>query len=325
MPQPSAGDGEAGIDGRRAPGQRGVALVLVIWVLALLTVLIVGFTGTSHTELLLARNNYDSAQAAAVADAGVTLALAGVLDTTTGEQWPADGRERTLPFGDASVRIKVQDEAGKVDLNIAPPDLMAGVFQSLGLSNSEASGIAAAIVDWRNRRKPATGQGANGQGTNGQGTNGQGANGAGPTGDAAEEYGAFLAVDELRLVPGVTRAAFDRLRPYVTVYAPIGRIDPLTAPPEILRGLPGVNAGQLDAFLAARDQLGPVPGALPPLSGVTRFLAHAALHAATIRSVGTIADGTRFIREAVVMVNGQSDQPYNFVTWRQGLDEQATP
>jgi general secretion pathway protein K len=295
---------EAG-HGEGAGGERGVALILVLWVLALLTVLMLGFTGTSHTELLLARNNYQSAQAAAVADAGVSLALVGILDTANGEQWPADGRTRTLPFGDATMDIQVQDEAGKVDLNNAPPDLMAGVFQSLGLG--DAGGIAAAIVDWRNRRQPAQ----------------QNATGAQASNDAAQEYGAFLSVDELRLVPGVSRAIYDRVRPYVTVYAPIGRIDPLTAPPEVLRGLPGVDPKQLAAFLAARDQLGPVPGALPPLSGVTRFLAHSGLHAATIRSTGTVTGGTRFVREAVVVVNGQNDQPYKFMTWRQGLDEKG--
>jgi general secretion pathway protein K len=283
--------------------QRGVALILVIWVLALMTVLIIGFTGTSHTELLLARNNYDGARAAAIADAGVSVAMVRLLDASGDGQ--ADGRTRVMPFADGSVRVTVQDEAGKVDLNVAPPDLMAGVFQSLGVAGSDATSLANAVVDWRARRKAGMA--------------------AATGGDAAEEYGAFLSIDELRLVPGMTRAIYDRLRPYVTVYAPIGRIDPLTAPAEVLRGLPGINPAQLAAFLEARDKSGAVPGALPPLNGVTRFLAHAGLHAATIRAVGQTADGTRFVREAIIVVNGEVGQPYKVVAWRQGRDEDAPP
>lgn len=273
----------------------------MVWVLALLAVLLLGFTGGAHNELLLARNNYESARAAALADAGVSLAVVGVLDTASATPWPADGRERDVSFGGGTVLVRVQDEAGKVDLNNASEELLAGLFQSLGLGGGDGAGLAAAIVDWRARRGQV----------------------AATAGDAGPQNAAFLSIEELRLVPGVTREVYDRVKPFVTIYSPAGRIDPLTAPAEVLRGVPGIDLKQLDAFLEARDTLGAAPTALPPLGDAAGILGHAALHAATIRSVGRTETGTRFIREAVLRVGSRPEQPYQFVTWRQGMDEAA--
>lgn len=285
--------------------ERGVALVVVIWVLALLTVLILGFTSGAHTELLLARNNYESARAAALADAGVSLALIGVLDTTSPTPWPADGGERDFSFGGGTVLVRVQDEGGKVNLNKASEELLAGLFRSLSLGSADGAGLATAIVDWRTR----LGQSAV------------------PPGVAGDDSGAFVSIEQLRLVPGFTREIYDRVKPFVTVYSPAATVDPLSAPAEVLRGLPGIDLHQLDAFLEARETMGSMPGALPgalpPLNNVARFLGHAPLHAATIRSVGQMPTGTRFIREAVFRVGNQAGQPYQFVAWRQGLDEAA--
>jgi len=72
-------------------GERGIALLVVIWVLALLAVLIIGFSGDARTELLVARNHYESAGARGIADAGVSLAIFGILDPAPEAQWQADG------------------------------------------------------------------------------------------------------------------------------------------------------------------------------------------------------------------------------------------
>src|SRR5262245_46643626 len=71
--------------------QAGVALVVVLWMLALLSVLAVGFVGNARTNLLIARNQYEQAQARALAEAGMQLAILGVLDPSLFPGWRLDG------------------------------------------------------------------------------------------------------------------------------------------------------------------------------------------------------------------------------------------
>jgi hypothetical protein len=44
-------------------GERGIALILVLWVPDLLSVLAVGFAGNARTELLIVRNQIEAAHA----------------------------------------------------------------------------------------------------------------------------------------------------------------------------------------------------------------------------------------------------------------------
>jgi general secretion pathway protein K len=270
--------------------ERGIALLVVIWVLALLAVLIIGFSGDARTELLVARNHYESANARGIADAGVSLAIFGILDPAPEAQWPADGRLREVSYADGTIRIRIQDEGGKIDLNAAAPELLAGLLSSAGgLSPGDAGGLAQAIDQYRQAQQQADAPTAR------RGT---------LRTMVRRQANAFRVIEDLRLVAGVTREIYDRIAPFVTVYSGVGDIDPLTAPPEVLRSLPGVNAGEVEAFLAARAQQGPIPGQLPPLSGpVGGSLAHRVLQNATILSEGKTANGTTFTRAAVVSLS----------------------
>ncbi|HEX6841510.1 MAG TPA: hypothetical protein VF113_08270 [Stellaceae bacterium] len=285
-------------------GERGIALLVVIWVLALLAILIIGFSSDARTELLLARNHYESARARAIADAGVSLAIFGILDPAPEAQWPADGRLREVSYADGTIRIRIQDEGGKIDLNAAPPELLAGLLGTTGgLSPADAASLAQAIDQYRQALQQADAA------VGSRGT---------LRSMVRRQANAFRVIEDLRLVPGVTREIYDRIAPFITVYSGVGDIDPLTAPPEVLRSLPGVNAGEVGAFLAARAQQGPIPGQLPPLSGPAGgSLAHRVLQNATILSEGKTANGTTFSRSAVVSLSADPTAPYSILSWRQ--------
>jgi general secretion pathway protein K len=292
-------------------GERGIALLVVIWVLALLAILIVGFSGDARTELLVARNHYESASARAIADAGVSLAIFGILDPAPEAQWPADGRVREVSYAEGTIRIRIQDEGGKIDVNAAPPQLLAGLLSTTGgLPAGDADNLAQAIDAYRQAQQqadaPASGRGA-------------------LRTMVRRQANAFRVIEDLRLVPGITREIYDRIAPFVTVYSGVGDIDPLTAPPEVLRSLPGVNAGEVEAFLAARAQQGPIPGQLPPLNGpVGGSLAHRVLQNATVLAEGKTANGTTFTRAAVVSLSADPTAPYSILSWRQVQREPGT-
>lgn len=272
----------------RAHGERGVALILVLWVLALLALLAMGFAGSARTELQIARNQYEAAQARAIADAGVSFGILGELDPSPQTQWSADGREHAVDYGAGRLRVSVQDEGGKINLNLAAPELLAGLLRTLGVEDAAAQGIVDAILQRRRQAAEATGA----------------------------LRVAFRDVAELRLVPGLTRSIYQAVAPFVTVYTFSDRIDPLTAPAEVLRSLPGASPQQVEAYLAARAEAGPQPTSLPPLAGVDRFIARSPVQIVTVRAEGETASGAVFVREAAVALTG--NPPYRFLSWRQG-------
>ncbi len=108
--------------GRRR--NRGIALISVLWVVALLTVVAGGVSTGMQSETRLARNLMVSAQARHAAEGGVQLAVLALLGGARRTAWQPDGSVHELVIGDAVVRVTVIDEAAKIDLNLAPDVLL---------------------------------------------------------------------------------------------------------------------------------------------------------------------------------------------------------
>ena len=278
-------------------GQRGVALILVLWVLALVSALILAFLGSADTALHIARNDDAAAQAQTLAESGVTLAILALNDPAPATRWQADGSVHRVSFGGGTIEIKVADENGKIDLNVAPPELFIGLFRTLGASDDAATAMAAAIIDWRS------------------GNTGGGNTGASADNSAAPAPRQFFDVSELAQVPGVSRDMYRRAAPFLTVYSFSPYINPMTAPAEVLQSLPGVDEAAIGSFLASRAQsggdattVGPVPAAgdmaVSPVSTVT----------ITARAQVT---GGRYTREAVVSLTATPSAPFTILAWGQ--------
>lgn len=84
----------------RCSVQCGIALVLVLWALALLTIIAVGLTTAQRTESTLAGNQLVGARFHALAEAGVSWAILNLLIPVTiideeTEIWVPDGMPRS--------------------------------------------------------------------------------------------------------------------------------------------------------------------------------------------------------------------------------------
>jgi general secretion pathway protein K len=281
-------------------GRRGFALLIVIGALALMALLATGFAAASRTETRIAHNRVESARARAVAEAGVAEAIAGLLEANPATQWHADGTVRTVNFGGAAIRITVQDEGGKLDLNWAPPEQLSRLVSLLGLAH-DAPGVVGAIMD-RRRAVPrpenwlAAGMAA------------------GQALLPRRNASAFRSVDELRQVAAIDRDAFERLRPYVTVYSQTSGVNLDTAPRPVLLAASGAAADVVDAFLASRGSAGATQ---PQLAGGDQ--AGGGLRAATITAEGVSPGGARFVRVAVVAFTGDPSHPFHYLEWREDL------
>lgn len=289
--------------------QQGLALVVALWVSLLLAAMASAFVLDTRSDAQISLNVVDAAQARALADGGVYLAIADLLADRSAQRWPHDGRPLPVALPDGALEVSIQDEAGKVDLNAAPDELLLGLFAAVGIDGADADRLLDAIADWRD---PDTLRRLNGA----------------EDADyraAGLSYGAknapFAHVDELRMVLGVTPDIYRRLRPLVTVYSGQARIDPDTAPPGVLLALPGMSRELVSQVVAARAEL-TGGAAREQLAGVagTGLLGRSRGRVFTVRAAATTESGARFLREAVVGLRGRGDANYVLRAWRQGVE-----
>jgi type II secretory pathway component PulK len=131
-------------------GSRGVALISVLWVLAVLSILGLGFSLTVRVNTELAASAAWDAQALELARSGVEVTLSliesekqsGKPYCSTSDSWFSYTSEDIgLDLDEGIFSVQVVDEAGKLDINTASQDEL-----TLLLGDETAS---ASVVDWR--------------------------------------------------------------------------------------------------------------------------------------------------------------------------------
>ena len=292
--------------------ERGVALVLVMWVAILLTVIAASFMIEARTDTLVLRNSVASARAEAAADAGVHRAVYELYRTDQGpDQWRRDGSTREWTFDGIPVRIELRDESGKIDINTASDPLLRGLLLSVGLSDEEASKLQDAILDWRDADTLKRLNGAEEPEYRAAGLPYKPANAP------------FQAIEELQLVLGMRPHIYRRLAPSITVFSRQPGVNVQIASREVLLAIPGVTAQIVDEFIAGREQALAQGLPLPMLREGSGFNAGYTM-AATVRSEARLEDGTVFVREAVALLRPTPRKPVTFLAWRELSPSTAT-
>ncbi len=122
---------------------------MVLWALLLLALLATVFGGNARTEVNLARNLVENAQAEALADAGIYRAIVGLAMEPQEGGFSGDGRVYQWQASGGEVRFSIRDEGGKIDLNQAPDILLRELFVAVGVDAERSAELADAIVDFR--------------------------------------------------------------------------------------------------------------------------------------------------------------------------------
>ena len=232
---------------------RGAALLLVLWLVALLTALVGSFALAARTEHLQGQVLARGTEADALARAGLEYAIWRMSRDDRRLRWMADGREyrwdpgALAPTGEVAVRIV--DEQGKVDLNMADASLLAALFQATGSDGAEAASIAAAILDWRDVDELTQ---------PGGGAEDRDYAAAGRHYVAADAP--FASVAELEQVLGTTPALYARVAPHLTVHSGRPVPDPAFASGAVLAAL-GLDP---ESVRARREAWSPDSGEPPP-------------------------------------------------------------
>jgi general secretion pathway protein K len=270
--------------------------------LVLLTVMAGSYSATMRTETLSTARQVQAAQARALAEAGVWLAVKGLLQPTTAQLWQTDGSLETVPYDDSVIYIQVQDEAGKIDLNTAQREILLGLLQSTNISGDQAESITSAILDWRDRDNLIRIKGA-------EDPDYQVANL-----DYDAKDGPFNSIEELRRVLGMTEAIFKKIRPALTIHSHLPGINPLVAVREALLALPGIETMDVDAFILNREDESSIS-----MTGVDkRFLSSTQNKTFLISSEGISGD-SKVRLDIVILLKRNKKLPFTVLSWQEGL------
>ena len=222
---------------RRSSSDGGYISLAVLVVTGLLAVVVTSIVTISRPAVGLVRLGFDEVAADAIVEGGIQTA-AFLLFQVQQDSSEVDGIE--VQIGDGVARIAVADEGGRIDLNAADPELLAGLYTAAGGNTLRPAAFAARIADWRDSDDQLSEAGAEAQTYD--------RNGLGELPPNAP----FRSVEDLRQVYGVSAEDFERVAPYLTVYNSAGGVDPLSADPIVLRAVPGLSRADIDRLISAR-------------------------------------------------------------------------
>jgi general secretion pathway protein K len=270
-------------DGRRRRS-RGFALLIVLWTLVLIAFVVAHITASGRTEIRIADNLVDNAVARAAADGAISAAIFNLSNPRPEQRWPLDGAPRQLAVGDSRIALRLEDEASRINPNLASPQLLQALLQTLGANSQIAQRLAGAIAEWVGSAQDPR-----------------------PPEAVLADYraarldyqppGAPLeTLDELGRVLGVTPAVLAALRPHLSLFAP--------AEPSRRSSDPVVAAA-----LAAVAQSGDTAAPTPP-----------DLVTARITVVASGPGKARVERIAVVRIGAALVNGYAVLAWGNRLD-----
>lgn len=286
---------------------RGIALIVVMWMLALLSIIIGTFAVLARTETLQARFTFDAADARYAAEAGLHRAVVELRNPDIETRWVADGRPYEFRFGEATIEVRITDETGLIDINAAAqgnPELVRRLFESVGLEEDDAQLMTEALQDWIDPDDEPRPMGAEAD---------QYFDADYPYGPANQPFG---TVAEVQQVIGMSWELFRAIEASITVNSGRADFNPAFAPASVLRTIEDMDEQAARLFIEERSQYHPgdeMQLALPDGTLVNQRgggLTH------TVNSRATLDTGAWSEIEATIRLGTDSrGRPFRIVRW----------
>jgi general secretion pathway protein K len=333
---------------------RGVALVMVLWVITILTVVVLEFSFAMRTEVNITKNFKEELQLYAIAQGGVQRAIAELIlkhdarvqqlkktmkteeVTPEKKEWVADGRPYPVQFDQGECELRIMSEAGKININTISEMTLRKLIGNLGLEVEKRDVVVDSILDWRDPDDFLRINGAENDYYQ----------------SLKEPYRCKNAnldsIEELLLVKGVTpelyygrkgtkageegaKASDVGLKDIFSVYAPGEQVDINSASVPVLRAVLGLPSEVAKAILKAREEKGfqnqqdlvqRVPELSPFIAEITGRLVFSSTSTPlttvyyTIESRGKSKDGgaVRGLK-TIVKIDRMDKKGYKIIQW----------
>ncbi len=285
----------------------GFALILVLWVLSLLILMAGSFALSMRRETAIVANIKNSARAMAIAESGIAIAKQMLTLPDKNLQWRTDGSVYKIETEDAEIRVRLQAENGKIDINKADERLLTALFANAPVvSGNPAVNLVSAILDWRDKDDLIHINGAESKEYQEAGLT------------YAPRNKPFESLDELRLVLGMDNEVYAWLAPLATIYSGQAKVNLANASAEVLRSLPELDPTLLGSYLTLRLQSGQQN--LPPPPFPTQLGQPGQSNASPIVSIVSEAlldDGSAAKIHAVLATSQNAQSPFRVLDWRQ--------
>lgn len=177
--------------------QTGVALLLTLWALTLLSVMAITVSMLVRSHAQLAKQTAELARQRALADSGINYAVLCLLTQGPALVMYPDKALEWKYYG-TRIAIAAQPEAGKVDLNAANEHLVAAILTMHGIREPDAIVTAHQLADWRSKESSDHQRRLSFYG---------------------RRKGPLETLDEMLQLFNVPRDIFERIRADVTVYS----------------------------------------------------------------------------------------------------------
>ncbi|HMK61843.1 MAG TPA: general secretion pathway protein GspK [Dissulfurispiraceae bacterium] len=223
---------------------KGIALILVIWTIAILMVIVLSFAYMTKVESSSMISYKEGVEEKFIAEAGMARAAEEIIyrqvnlgaprEESKSDIWKTDGTPNAFTLGDGMCLVRIVNEGGKIDINKTPDIVLRGLLIALGIKDDDADIIVDSIEDWRDSDDLVRLHGAESDYYM-----------ALPVPYKAKNSN-FESVEELLLVRGMTREILygsekkAGLADFVTVYNDNGKINISSAPKEVLMAIPGM-------------------------------------------------------------------------------------
>jgi len=242
-----------------AGGEKGIALIMVLWALTVLMVIALSFSYMGRTESQTSLAFKQGIEKKFLAEAGIEKGIAEIIYAKMnpnpqvvlegGETWKMDGTLYTVKEENGYYTVSIIDESGKININTLN-DTSAIILKNLltnsGVQTDEADIIVDSILDWKDADDLTRLHGAESDHYM----------------SLSNPYEAknadFDSLEELLLVRGMTPEimyGLDKKKgiiDFLTVNSKSGGINVNSAPKEVLMAVPGITAEIADAIVSSR-------------------------------------------------------------------------
>lgn len=252
----------------RLGNQRGVALIVVLWIFIFLFVVAFDFSATVREEAAATQRFSDETQGYYLALAGFQRGLYDFIQQAGGGNSQADAKQNDLydgswreeKLGSGMFRVRLVDEGGKINLNRVDEQILRRVLINLGVEGSVADILVDSIMDWRDPDDLHR-------------TNGAESDYYSSLSPAyTAKNGPLDSVEDLLWIRGMTPALFYGssddagdtrsaraprvgLRDVFTIDSPIDRVNLRTATAEVIHALTGIPMDKCRNFVEERKRL----------------------------------------------------------------------
>ena len=238
---------------------RGIALLIILWVMTVLTVMAFSFTVMTRAESYGTMAFKEQTEKKLLAEAGIERGIMEIIYRSTNrnqavvlegmEAWKPDGTAHTVDMGGGGCMVRIIDESGKISLNGLTDSsgiVMKKLLTNRGIASEHADIIVDSILDWKDADDLHRLSGAESDYYL----------------SLAKPYKArnqdFETLEELILVRGITpdilygAEGAKGIIPFLTVHGKTSLIDINAAPKEVLEALPGMDAATVERIVAFR-------------------------------------------------------------------------